>query len=66
MKFGRFILLILVLIPGIGTVRKRQLIKEFGSISKMREASIEELAKIIPLNIAEELKSYLDSKYKEE
>ena len=53
-------------IEGIGTVRKKQLIKEFGSVSKMREASVEELAKIIPLNVAEELKNYLDSKYKEE
>jgi excinuclease ABC subunit C len=53
-------------IEGIGTVRKKQLIKEFGSVSKMREASVEELAKIVPLNVAEELKSYLDSKYKEE
>ena len=53
-------------IEGIGTVRKRQLIKEFGSVSKMREASIEDIAKIVPLNVAEELKNYLDSKYKEE
>ena len=53
-------------IEGIGTVRKRQLIKEFGSVSKMREASLEDIAKIIPLNVAQELKSYLDSKYKEE
>ena len=32
----------------------------------MREASIEDIAKIVPLNVAEELKNYLDSKYKEE
>jgi len=53
-------------IEGIGVVRKRQLIKEFGSVSKMREASIEDIAKIVPLNVATELKNYLDSKYKEE
>ena len=53
-------------IEGIGTVRKRQLIKEFGSVSKMREASVEDIAKIVPLNVATELKNYLDSKYKEE
>ena len=53
-------------IEGIGTVRKRQLIKEFGSVSKMREATVEDIAKIVPLNVAQELKDYLDSKYKEE
>ena len=53
-------------IEGIGVVRKRQLIKEFGSVSKMREASVEDIAKIVPLNVATELKNYLDSKYKEE
>ena len=50
-------------IEGIGPVRKKQLIKEFGSVSKMREASIEEIAKIIPVQVAQELKEYLDSKY---
>ena len=53
-------------IEGIGPARKKQLIKEFGSVTKMREASVEEIAKIIPLQIAQELKDYLDSKYKEE
>ena len=52
-------------IDGIGPARKKQLIKEFGSVSKMREASVEELSKIIPLQVAKELKDYLDSKYKE-
>lgn len=52
-------------IDGIGPARKKQLIKEFGSVSKMREASVEELSKIIPLQVAKELKEYLDSKYKE-
>jgi len=50
-------------IEGIGPARKKQLIKEFGSVSKMREASIEELSKIIPIQVATELKEYLDSKY---
>ena len=53
-------------IEGIGPARKKQLIKEFGSVTKMREASVEEIAKIIPLQVASELKEYLDSKYKEE
>jgi excinuclease ABC subunit C len=50
-------------IEGIGPARKKQLIKEFGSVSKMREASIEDIAKIVPLQVAQELKDYLDSKY---
>ena len=50
-------------VEGIGPTRKKQLIKEFGSVSKMREATLEEVAKIIPLQVAQELKDYLDSKY---
>ncbi len=53
-------------IEGIGPARKKQLIKEFGSVSKMREASVEDISKIIPVQVAKELKEYLDSKYKEE
>ena len=50
-------------IEGIGPTRKKQLIKKFGSVSKMREASIEEMTAILPLNVALELKKYLESKY---
>ena len=46
-------------IDGIGSVRKKELIKRFGSIKKMKEASIEELSGIIPENVAIELKKYL-------
>ncbi|KAB2338767.1 excinuclease ABC subunit UvrC [Cytobacillus depressus] len=47
-------------IPGIGEKRKKQLLKSFGSIKKMKEATIEEYKKIgIPANIAEELKRKL-------
>lgn len=46
-------------IEGIGAKRKKELIKTFGSVNKMRTASIEELAKIIPLNVAENLQTYL-------
>ncbi|MEH7125644.1 excinuclease ABC subunit UvrC [Bacillus sp. JJ1773] len=47
-------------IPGIGEKRKKQLLKSFGSVKKMKEASIEEFRKIgIPANIAEELKRKL-------
>lgn len=43
-------------IPGIGEKRKKQLLKTFGSVKKMKEATIEEFTKIgIPANVAEEL-----------
>ncbi len=46
-------------IDGIGSVRKKELIKRFGSIKKMKKASIEELSGIIPETVAIELKKYL-------
>lgn len=46
-------------IDGIGSVRKKELIKRFGSIKKMKEASVEELSGIIPETVAIELKKYL-------
>ena len=38
---------------------KKDLLKQFGSINKMNEASIEELSKIVPENVAIEVKKYL-------
>ncbi len=46
-------------VEGIGSVRKKELIKKYGSVKKMSEASVEELAEIIPLNVAENLSKYL-------
>ncbi|MBU8879618.1 excinuclease ABC subunit UvrC [Bacillus sp. FJAT-29790] len=47
-------------IPGIGEKRKKQLLKTFGSVKKMKEASIEQFKEIgIPANVAEELKRKL-------
>jgi excinuclease ABC subunit C len=43
-------------IPGIGEKRKKLLLKQFGSVKKMKEASLEEFTDIgIPANVAEEL-----------
>ncbi|MBU8770157.1 excinuclease ABC subunit UvrC [Cytobacillus oceanisediminis] len=48
-------------IPGIGEKRKKQLLKAFGSVKKMKEAPIEEYRKIgIPENVAKELKLRLE------
>jgi excinuclease ABC subunit C len=52
-------------IEGIGTVRKKALIKKFGSVAKIREASVEEISEVIPENVAFELKKFLESKDKE-
>ena len=46
-------------ISGLGDKRKKALIKEFGNIKNISEASIEDLSKIIPENIAHNLKEYL-------
>ena len=49
-------------IEGIGAKRKRELIKTFGSVAKIKNASISELSKIIPENIAIRLQEYLKEK----
>ncbi len=46
-------------IDGIGKIRKRELIKKYGSIKRMKEANIDDLSKIIPRNVAENLLKYL-------
>ena len=49
-------------IDGIGNVRKKELVKRYGSIKKMGEASIGELSEIIPEAVAINLKKYLESR----
>ncbi len=49
-------------IEGIGTSRKKLLIKKFGSVTKMRNASIEELSEVLPEKVAIQLKKYLEEK----
>ena len=49
-------------IDGIGPSRKKALIKKFGSVSKIRNAELSELCEILPQNVAEELKTYLEQK----
>ena len=48
-------------IEGIGEIRKNKLLKKYKTINKMKEANKEELSKILPDNIAENLKEFLDS-----
>jgi len=39
-------------IPGVGPVRKKALMKRFGSIKKMREADIDDLVTVVPDKVA--------------
>jgi excinuclease ABC subunit C len=47
-------------IPGIGPTRRKTLLKHFGSIDKIREASIDELTTIVPADVAEAIKTHLE------
>ncbi len=42
-------------VPGIGPGRKKKLIKRFGSLKRIRAATEEELAEVVPTAVAEEL-----------
>ena len=50
-------------IPGVGEVKKKELLKHFGSVKKIQEATIEELMQVKGINekIAKELKEQLNS-----
>jgi excinuclease ABC subunit C len=49
-------------IEGIGDVRKKQLLKHFGSLKKLKEASIDEIVSAkIPRNIAENIYNVINS-----
>ncbi len=42
-------------VPGVGPVRKRALLRRFGSLRKLREAAPEELSEVVPSQVAEDL-----------
>lgn len=45
-------------IEGIGEIRKKELIKKFGTITKIKNATIDELKQVIPESIAIKLLNY--------
>ena len=51
-------------IPGIGTKRRKELIKKYGSVNKIKSASVYDLSKIVPLKVAEDIKTYLNTEDK--
>ena len=46
-------------VDGIGTKRKKELIKHFGSVKKISNATIIELKEFMPENVAINLQKYL-------
>ena len=46
-------------VTGVGPKRKRDLIREFGSLKRIREASKQELAQVVPEAVASELYAVL-------
>ena len=50
---------VLDVVPGIGEVRKKELLKKFGSLKKLKEATVAELSEVVSKDIAESLFVYL-------
>lgn len=49
-------------IKGIGSVRRKALLKKYKNINKIKEAPLEELSKIIPKDVAQNLLEFLNEK----
>ena len=47
-------------IPGIGPARRKALLKHFGSVDKIREATVEELKTVVPEDAANSIKAHLE------
>lgn len=52
-------------IDGIGEVRKKKLLKKYKTITKMKEATLEELQEILPKDIALSFKKFLEEENNE-
>ncbi len=50
---------LLDVVPGIGEQRRKDLLRHFGSLKKMKEASLEDLKQVLPEEVSENLFSYL-------
>lgn len=50
---------VLDVVPGVGEVRRKELLKHFGSLKRMKEASLAALKEVLPDDVAENLFSYL-------
>ena len=50
---------VLELVPGVGEKRRKELLKRFSSLKKMKEASLKELEEVLPEEVALNLYNYL-------
>ena len=48
-------------IKGVGSKRRSELLKHFGSIAKIKEAGLEQLNKVVPKNTAKAVYEYFHS-----
>lgn len=53
------------MVEGIGEVRKKELLKKYGSLKKIKEASLTSLEEILPKDVAENLYNVLRNEEKE-
>ncbi len=51
-------------VPGVGEKRRKELLKKYTSLSKIKNASKEELSRIIPIEVAENLLKFLNEENK--
>lgn len=42
-------------VPGIGPGRKKQLLRKFGSLARLKDAAVPDLEEVIPTRVAAEL-----------
>jgi len=47
-------------IPGVGPERRKALLRHFGSLDKIRDASLEEIAAVVPQNVAASIKANME------
>jgi len=52
---------ILDMAPGVGEKRKKQLLRQYGSVKKIKEAKLEDLEKIVSKKVAEDLLKFLEN-----
>jgi excinuclease ABC subunit C len=50
---------ILDAVPGVGDKRKRQLLRRFGSLKRLRSATFEEIAEVVPASVASDVMAAL-------
>ena len=51
---------VLEAIPGIGPARRKALLKHFGSVDKIKSATVIELATVVPQEVAKAIKAHLE------